>query len=375
MDSSLIRAFITMILVFVSLLFSVFLLTVKTKNKLSNQLMAFYFIIFAIHISVFAYARYIKVPYALDMLRDQIMLLAVPLLFLYVISCIYSDFKLQPKHALHFIPFILEVILYIPNFYLVSEQEKAQFYIDKYSNPEPNISLVYGIIISIFYIVLMFRELKKYKLLLLENYSQTNNYNYKWLLQLVLVTTLVFGFATFKSIYKLYDPQQNGLDIIRVIMTLVLLVFLCWIVLKSLYNPELFRGIDTRHQLVKNIINSNSIEKTEQLDESIKTLKNHMVTEEPFLDPTLGIKDLSEKLNMQSKDLSILINHKMGKHFFDFINEYRIEKAMEILRNPTQKSLTVLEILYEVGFNSKSSFNTAFKKHTGTTPTAYRKTS
>lgn len=63
----------------------------------------------------------------------------------------------------------------------------------------------------------------------------------------------------------------------------------------------------------------------------------------------------------------------MDKHFFDFVNEYRIKKAIQILKDRTQKELTVLEILYQVGFNSKSSFNTSFKKYTGKTPTDYRK--
>ena len=62
-----------------------------------------------------------------------------------------------------------------------------------------------------------------------------------------------------------------------------------------------------------------------------------------------------------------------NKLFFDFVNEYRIKKAMEMLSDTNKKDLTVLEILYKVGFNSKSSFNTAFKKHAGKTPTQFRK--
>jgi AraC-like DNA-binding protein len=98
-----------------------------------------------------------------------------------------------------------------------------------------------------------------------------------------------------------------------------------------------------------------------------------MVEKEPYLDSSLTIQDLSEQVKMPVKDLSTLINLYMDKHFFDFVNEYRIEKAMQILRDSSQKELTVLEILYEVGFNSKSSFNTSFKKYTGKTPTDYRK--
>ncbi|NJM78481.1 MAG: helix-turn-helix transcriptional regulator [Flavobacterium sp.] len=86
-----------------------------------------------------------------------------------------------------------------------------------------------------------------------------------------------------------------------------------------------------------------------------------MIAKEPFIESSLTIQDLASRLDLNSRELSILINHQMGQHFFDFINEYRIEKAKNILKDTSKKELTVLEILYEVGFNSKSSFNTAFK--------------
>ena len=76
---------------------------------------------------------------------------------------------------------------------------------------------------------------------------------------------------------------------------------------------------------------------------------------------------------MSAKDLSLLINHDLNQHFFDFVNGFRIKKAMEMLSDPDKKEFTVLEILYDIRLNSKSSFNTAFKKQTGYTPTEYRK--
>ena len=56
----------------------------------------------------------------------------------------------------------------------------------------------------------------------------------------------------------------------------------------------------------------------------------------------------------------------------DFINTYRIEKAKERLLHPKDEKETILEVMYEVGFNSKSSFNTVFKKKTGLTPSQYK---
>ena len=93
---------------------------------------------------------------------------------------------------------------------------------------------------------------------------------------------------------------------------------------------------------------------------------------EPYLDPALTIQDLATQLPLPVRELSVLINHHLGRHFFDFVNEYRITKSMRLLKEAAQPQATVLEILCAVGFNSKSSFNTSFKKRTGLTPTQYR---
>jgi AraC-like DNA-binding protein len=98
-----------------------------------------------------------------------------------------------------------------------------------------------------------------------------------------------------------------------------------------------------------------------------------MKDERPYLDFELTLQKLALKTDIPEKELSLLINHYLGKHFFDFINEYRINEAKVILANPDKKEVTILEILYQVGFNSKSSFYTAFKKFTNKTPTQYRK--
>ena len=100
-----------------------------------------------------------------------------------------------------------------------------------------------------------------------------------------------------------------------------------------------------------------------------------MIAQEPYLDPSLTIQQLADQIELPVKELSVLINHHMDQHFFDFVNEYRIQKAMHLLRDPEKRDVTVLEILYEVGFNSKSSFNTSFKKYTNLTPTAFRNAS
>ena len=85
-----------------------------------------------------------------------------------------------------------------------------------------------------------------------------------------------------------------------------------------------------------------------------------------------GLDTLAERMEMHPRKLSELINQGLGKNFMGLINSYRIELAKRRLQSPRDPGETVLEVMYEVGFNSKSSFNTLFKKTTGMTPTAYR---
>jgi AraC-like DNA-binding protein len=152
--------------------------------------------------------------------------------------------------------------------------------------------------------------------------------------------------------------------------------------MKALNHPELFRGVNSKLKLTKDILpevdgdkSASTNVQNDAINSQISTLKQYMAEKEPFLDPSLTIQELANQIDIPVRDLSVLINHKMDQHFFDFVNEYRIQKAMNILKDESKNQLTVLEILYEVGFNSKSSFNTSFKKYTNLTPTAYRNAS
>jgi AraC-like DNA-binding protein len=161
------------------------------------------------------------------------------------------------------------------------------------------------------------------------------------------------------------------------LILLLFLMFFLWIINKAVRSPELFvdeKGHASFREDAKayqdlSIIRSNDEDQLAMAEE----LERQMKKEKPFLDPSLSIQELSEGLSYSTRDLSGLLNSYFKKHFFEYVNEYRIEEAKSMLLDPAYKKTTVLEILYAVGFNSKSSFNTAFKKNTGFTPTEYRK--
>nr|WP_319269852.1 helix-turn-helix domain-containing protein [uncultured Draconibacterium sp.] len=208
--------------------------------------------------------------------------------------------------------------------------------------------------------------------------------NYRWILQLTFVFVYFIVAAFFDNIIRFFIDEALSKKLVYV-MNPINILFLLWVIYKAMSQPYLFNGVDTNEKLLKDLLEDSVIrkrkekeshlsEETSEENNLLKTkLDNYMQNTEVFLNPSLTIFDLAKSLEISVRDLSSFINNELDKHFFDFVNEYRIEKAKRILSDSEKKDFTILEILYEVGFNSKSSFNTAFKKHTGTTPTEYRK--
>jgi len=371
--------------VFISLLLAVFLLTIKSKNYLSNILLALFLIIHAQDSDSIFLGNYIYPNFpATGMLIKSTVLLQMPILYLYLLSVIYSDFKLRRIHLLHSLPFIFGNLILMPGFYLLDFDGKLEFLgsLDGSQN-HIEIKIIFAILhIQAFsYLIFSFLIVNKYRRLLLENFSNASLFNYKWLFQFISILSIGYLIATMKNL-SLFFGTEETFYYSMLITSFVALFYITWSVFKVMRHPELFRGIDSKLQLVNNLIkeeseheNINEIKTklNEKIIEKDHALNKFMIEEEPFLNPSLSIYDLAKKINMQTRELSLLINHDLNQHFFDFVNGFRIRKAMEMLKDPKKKDYTVLEILYDVGFNSKSSFNTAFKKYTQLTPTQYRK--
>ncbi|WP_165872269.1 helix-turn-helix domain-containing protein [Tenacibaculum sp. M341] len=109
----------------------------------------------------------------------------------------------------------------------------------------------------------------------------------------------------------------------------------------------------------------------EKVTQYLKEIENVLETEKLFKNPNLTLVTLAQKINIRQQLLSQLLNNNLNKSFSQFINEYRIEEAKKLLK--THPHLKVEVIAEECGYNSKSTFYTAFKKITNTTPVKYVK--
>lgn len=332
------------IIFFLFLLLSAFLLTAKSERKLPNYLFAAFLLI-----SVIDFSGFFLEPSDNRIIKGFKMssvLLQMPLYYLYVNAACYYNFTLRKKHLLHTLPFFAWL-----GTKGVSEQS----------------SQIFDIVSTVqyyFYIIGVFLVLRTFRKLYQENYSSNHQLTYKWLMQ----TTILFLIGNFFVLIRSFLKNDETVSLYLYAFSSVFVLFvISWLVLNALYRPNLLAGIN------KDLVPVQPENAPKEDPEELKDLLQFMETEKPYLDDKLTLQKLAEQMKMSEKQLSILINQHTGKHFFDFINEFRINQAKGLLRD--QPQLTVLEVLYEVGFNSKSSFYTAFKKETGVTPTDYRKSS
>jgi AraC-like DNA-binding protein len=107
-------------------------------------------------------------------------------------------------------------------------------------------------------------------------------------------------------------------------------------------------------------------------DEYVRRLIQFMDSHKPFLDPNLTLPKLAGQVSIRTHHLSQIINERLHESFFDFINRYRIEEAKKRLSDPSLSHYSIMGVANEVGFRSKSVFNSAFKKQTGMTPSEFR---
>ncbi|MGD2035607.1 MAG: helix-turn-helix domain-containing protein, partial [Bacteroidales bacterium] len=137
-------------------------------------------------------------------------------------------------------------------------------------------------------------------------------------------------------------------------------------------NVIIYNAIDISDVFKQNLKYSYSKLTSDQIDKIYNNLEILMKEEELYINPDLQISTLSGLISVPQKQLSQVINLKTNQSFNDFINTYRIEKNKKLLQESHTSGLTISEILYKVGFNTRSSFYKCFKENIGVTPTEYK---
>ncbi|MGV0754453.1 hypothetical protein ACTS95_09620 [Empedobacter brevis] len=208
MDKINLLIIVNTISLFISLFLAFFLITVKTKYKISNSLFAVFLLLNAIDISEPLFNIMIDGPSNLGMFRSTLAFLQLPVFYLYIISVCYSDFKLKPKYLLHLLPFLIVSLILLPRFYTVDAASKMSFIQNRQNMIEFRFIHILIHLQIITYIITVFRVLRKSKKLYLENYAGKNISSYNWLFQFIIVLTVLYMVALLKNIFKFSEYPQ-----------------------------------------------------------------------------------------------------------------------------------------------------------------------
>lgn len=204
-------------------------------------------------------------------------------------------------------------------------------------------------------------------------YSNLSPVNLSWFSHFLLGFTLIRLMSLLISSFR----SISQLTVLADLADFSVLLFLAY---HSLSQQEIFPNtskgllpIKTAPSRSKEGSSSSSIAISAALQRDKQRLLAYMEQQKPYLNPELTLPELAAQLSMKANDLSYFLNGHLGENFYSLINRYRVEESKRLLSDPNYDHFSMLGIAMEAGFNSKTAFNTNFKKSTQLTPSEYRK--
>ena len=355
---------------FMLVLFSIFLLNRSNGNRQSYRFLAGFLLsrVFILTGMLFwSYQLIHQCPH-IAYIETPFLFLYAPMLYFYTKSVSTPTFRLTLPDAIHFLPATFFTLFLIFRFYIHNATIKMELLTTgSVMSPLPhniisNVLWLQFIIYSIWCMILLCRYRKQTK----QFYSSIEQLKLSWLIFLLV------GFFVWKGIFisgYLFHiiPRGAIANLFQTFVEISFLFYASMIVYKGLQLPEIFNGMDNHRKY-----------KTSPLQESdkirfLRRMETCMKEQKLYRKPSLTLKDFAVKAGVPAHYVSQILNETLQEKFYDYINRHRIEECKQILSTPAYQERTILEVLYDVGFNSKSVFNSAFKKHVGMTPSAFKK--
>lgn len=354
------------------------LVGVKRGNAVANRLLA----ALVLTVSVFIFGAVVRTtgygfeyPH-LTRIHDPFAFLAGPLLYLYLRSLATGRGAFRMKALLHFVPFLL-CALYLLPYFLLGTQQKLQVLLAEY-NAEGLGRWYYvrsALVIAHFlvYLVMAVRLLVRYSR---GACGRGAGFDAGVLSQarfLVVSAAVLCGLGVLR--YALDRTARTNLLIPFGVSVMV--YGLGYMRLRHAEPADASEaGAAVEEETAAAEPTPKYLKSTlthERSERHLKRLLHLMETEKPYTDGELSLQKLAGRLPIPAQHLSQTINERLNQSFSDFVNGYRVEEFKRRLLDPALSHYSILAIAEDVGFSSKSSFNSVFKKHTGMTPSEFRK--
>lgn len=358
-----------------------FLLILSKRRKCSSDyiLSTFFLLmgltVFLRHAEIFN--REFEYPYPwLIKISTPLILLQGLTLWIYIKSLTIPHFRFKLADLLHLIPFIVAVgILYDKVYSLPTTQRVT---IEATSSYEITSVVVLMALSNIGYYLWSLHLLSQYKKKVEGGLSSFKIGNLSWLRFFLVASTLTVGIlGLFNYADYLYDMVNNSL--------LEKVAFACssiYIVVVGFYGmrhsnilgdvPEEVGANTLATESGPKLLHEQSSAKvTDEEKKFIVTLLGYMESHRPYTEQELTIAVLSAQLNVSSEYLSFIINGRLNKNFFEFVNSYRIGEFKQMCARKDYRKYTLSAMAFECGFNSRATFNRVFKKSEGISPSDY----
>lgn len=335
-----------------SVFMALFLFGLKKGNRQQNMLLALFLLSFGIMVGsrlIWAQFGYNKHNELLG-IGTNFRFFIAPFFYLYLRAVFFPAKRLSRKDLWHSLVFIIVSI------------NQVTFKFESIYSWEAYV--LFDIVQIFIYTAWSFY---KFKLIKLFNTPQKLNFEKKfvlWLRFFIIINIINWIFLVYSLIFvnKIFSDPGLCFWFTRLI-SFTNFIFINSLVFLALKLPELFSSK----------LNKASMLPKDKCQQILEQLKGYMKHNKPYLDPELSLPVLAEELAVSSKYLSQIINSEFKQNFYHFINSYRVEECKLMLRDKNKSHMNVLQIAYEAGFNSKNTFNTAFKRETGITPSEFKK--
>ncbi len=298
-----------------------------------------------------------------------------PFLYLYTVYYVENRRKFLSKDLYHFLPFALMTIVYFLFLKDVVEFRDVDYFnTDKFLW----IRILYGLILFftiLFYTIVTFQKIRQYQKETDFNLSFSSKpLKLKWLMFVPITFTIFF---TLYFTFGIINAVENETVVDVNMLSHFGLTFISFLVSYfGLRQPSFFYSELIETEENKNTETEDKNDESKFSDNELEALSQNlnriMVEERVFLNPLLTLSDLAFKTNMKKADLTYLLNKVIGKNFFTYVNEFRIQEVIRKFKSKDYDHYTIIAIAYESGFNSKSTFNSLFKEYTNQTPSQFR---
>lgn len=298
-------------------------------------------------------------------ITDSIEFTAAPSIYFYTYSIIRGkipSLKLIQPH------------LIIPTFVFISTILTSIINIGILTQTLNYIIITLHILTSLFYPIAVLYKLGQFYQLKSYNFIKIFSFNKEKTLMLQLVATMmmIYGCTVIprEIVTNFFPSHIQYVEIIN----LTFFIALSYLIMYHLIAYPQSIHYDIRKFSLCNFNKYSRSSLQEQDAKSLAKRINYLFeTEKPYLNPQINLKTVSKRLDIPPHHITEILNGLLGQNFNEYVNNYRVEEFKSLVLDPKYKNFSLLAIAFEVGFRSKATFNTTFKKFTNQTPSEFKK--